>query len=78
MCSELPLALLSIEGSLDPLIGDPCCTPRYIFTRFTVEALLLRLVLVFASFSDEGIFRGNVRAEPHDVLGRLQFLDRFF
>jgi len=71
MGSELPLALFCIKGALDPLIGDPCSTPSYIFTGFTEEALLLRLILVLASLSDEGIFRGNVRAEPHDVLGRL-------
>jgi hypothetical protein len=65
--SELPLALFCIEGTLDLVIGDPCSPPSTILTRLAEEALLLGLVLVLAYLSDEGIFRGNVRAISHEV-----------
>jgi hypothetical protein len=67
MCSELPFALFCIEGTLDLVIGDPCCSPSTILTGLTEEALLLGLILMLAYLSDEGIFRGNVRAIPHEV-----------
>ena len=67
MGSELPLAFFCIEGTLDLVIGDPCSSPSTILTGLTEEALLLGLVLVLAYLSDEGIFRGNVRAIPHKV-----------
>ena len=78
MRRELPLALFWIECSLDFVICDPCSRPSTIITGVPEEALLLGLVLVPAYLSNEGIFRGNLRAIPHDVLGRLQFIGSIF
>jgi hypothetical protein len=79
MGGELPLALLSIEGALDLVICDPCSPRRIAILAMLIEvALLLGLILLLGAISDKGIFRGNVRAVPHEVCGGLHFIGGIF